>query len=479
MALVVLSVVEQRLDAVRAALSGESVVEVAVRYEVARSTLHRWVGRYLEGSVAGLADRSHRPLSCPHRVDAGVEAAVAEVRRRHPRWGAKRIRMELLRRLPPTWPVGVEPPSDRTVNRILLRQGLAQPRPRKRPRSSFVRFERPSPMQLWGIDIVEGIWLVDTMTGVVREAKVVTGVDDHSRFCVMASVVERATGRAVCLAFAQALARFGVPEEVISDNGKQFTDRFGKGGEVMFDRICRKNGIRHRLTQPASPNQNGKVERFHGTLRPDFFDEHGPFPSLAAAQEALDAWVVGYNTDRPHQALDASQPTVPADRFAPVTGRELLPLWLPPTIATPATLHRDQQGVDQAPTQRAGSGAVLVPAVVDWSGGPVEFDAVVPPSGNMSVAGRQFWLGPARAGLTVRFWADLQVIHLCIGRARIKSVTSHLSVADLARLVTTHQAVAAVHRRSRPARTGPQKAKRSRSTGSSPRPRRSRSAGRS
>ena len=116
MALVVLSVVEQRLDAVRAVLSGESVVEVAVRYEVARSTLHRWVGRYLEGSVAGLADRSHRPLLCPHRVDAGVEAAVAEVRRRHPRWGAKRIRMELLRRLPPTWPVGVEPPSDRTVN---------------------------------------------------------------------------------------------------------------------------------------------------------------------------------------------------------------------------------------------------------------------------------------------------------------------------------------------------------------------------
>ena len=126
MALVVLSVVEQRLDAVRAVLSGESVVEVAARYEVARSTLHRWVGRYLEGSVAGLEDRSHRPLSCPHQVDALVEAAVAEVRRRHPRWGAKRIRLELLRRLPPTWPVGVEPPSDRTVNRILLRQGLAQ-----------------------------------------------------------------------------------------------------------------------------------------------------------------------------------------------------------------------------------------------------------------------------------------------------------------------------------------------------------------
>jgi Helix-turn-helix domain len=69
MALVVLSVVERWLDAVRAVLSGESVVEVAARYEVARSTLHRWVARYLEGSVAGLADRSHRPLSCPHQVE--------------------------------------------------------------------------------------------------------------------------------------------------------------------------------------------------------------------------------------------------------------------------------------------------------------------------------------------------------------------------------------------------------------------------
>jgi hypothetical protein len=212
---------------------------------------------------------------------------------------------------------------------------------------------------------------------------------------------------------------------------------------VMFDRICRKNGIRHRLTQPASPNQNGKVERFHGTLRPDFFDQHGPFPSLAAAQEALDSWVIGYNTDRPHQALDPKRPTVPADRFAPIPQdqREALPVWLPPTLAAapaliagPVTDGHDD-GTDAAGPDAAGGSS--------WAGGPVEFDAVVPASGNMSVAGRQFWLGPARAGLTVRFWADVQVIHLCIGGARVKSVTSHLTVADLARLVDAQQAVAA------------------------------------
>jgi transposase InsO family protein len=114
-------------------------------------------------------------------------------------------------------PEGVLIPSAATVNRILVRHGLVVQRKRRRPRESYQRWERPGPMQLWQLDIVGGVWLVEPTTGVLREAKVVTGVDDHSRFCVIASVVERATGRAVCLALAAALARFGVPEEILSD----------------------------------------------------------------------------------------------------------------------------------------------------------------------------------------------------------------------------------------------------------------------
>lgn len=176
------------------------------------------------------------------------------MRRTHPRWGSRRIRLEMLRR-----PVDerVAVPAERTIDRILIRQGLLQARPGKKPKSAYKRFERPGPMQLWGIDIVGGVELVDTVTGEVREAKLVTGVDDHSRYCVMAKVVQRATGREVCLAFAQALARFGVPGEVITDNGKQVTDRFGKGGEVLFDKICRKNGINHLMTAPSSPLLTG------------------------------------------------------------------------------------------------------------------------------------------------------------------------------------------------------------------------------
>lgn len=429
MALVVLSIVEQRLDSVRAVLGGVPLTEVAAEVGVHRVTLHRWVVRYLVDGLAGLSDRSHRPLSCPHQVASPVEVAVAEMRRQHPRWGAKRIRMELLRN-----PVdGIEVPAERTIVRILQRQGLVRSRRRKRPRGSFKRFERPGPMQLWQVDIVGGVPMVDVRTGELWEAKVVTGVDDHSRFCVIAKVVPRATSRAVCLAFAEALLRFGVPEEVLSDNGKVFTDRFGKRGEVLFDKICRKNGITHRLTEPESPNQNGKVERFHGTFRPEFLDVVEPFTCVEDAQAAVDRWVVDYNTERPHQALDETFPVTPDERFEPVPDeqRALVELWLPPALQ-PVSEPDDPQAA--VPDDAEAIPAVL-PSRQTWTGGAIEFNRVVPASGNLMVARRQFWLGPRRAGQTVRFWADLEVIHLLIGGARVKTVRSQLTVADLGRLV--------------------------------------------
>ena len=167
-------------------------------------------------------------------------------------------------------------------------------------------------MQLWQLDIVGGVWLGDAQTGALREVKVVTGVDDHSRFCVIASVVERATGRAVCLALAAALAGFGVPDEILTDNGKQFTGRFGRGGEVLFDKICRHNGITHRLTQPASPTMTGKIERFHLTLRRELLDDHPPFESLPAAQDAVDEFVRGYNVDLARLVTEGAEKAGPS-----------------------------------------------------------------------------------------------------------------------------------------------------------------------
>ncbi|WP_432252247.1 IS481 family transposase [Streptomyces sp. HNM1019] len=426
MALVELSVVEQRYRAVLAVLAGATVTEVAASLGVSRQTVSGWKSRYEASGLAGLADRSRRPASCPHQASAGVEAAVCELRRKHPRWGPRRI-AHVLERSGAVSPV----PSRMTVYRILVRHGLVEPGVRRRKRSDYKRWQRDRAMQLWQMDIVGGVLLVNPVTGELTEAKIVTGVDDHSRYCVIAKVVERATGRAVCAAFVGALRVFGVPEEVLTDNGKQFTDRFGQGGEVLFDRICRENGIAHRLTQPASPTTTGKVERFHQTLRRELLDDCGAFESIEAAQAALDVWVEEYNCVRPHQALDMQSP---GDRFASVSEqeRDVLGLKIPGVLAL--VPQQRTPPVDPVPTEASAVHAGPPEVVPVEPGGPVEFDRVVPASGNLQVAGKQFWLGPARSGLTVTFWADTSVIHLMIAGARIKTVRSHLSVADLGRL---------------------------------------------
>ncbi|MFD7767621.1 IS481 family transposase [Streptomyces sp. NPDC059787] len=432
MALVELSVVEQRYRAVLAVLAGATVTEVAASLGVSRQTVSGWKSRYGASGLVGLADRSRRPASCPHQASAEVEAAVCELRRKHPRWGPRRIAF-VLERSGSVTPV----PSRMTVYRILVRHGLVEPGVRRRKRSDYKRWQRGRPMQLWQMDIVGGVMLVDPVTGELTEAKVVTGVDDHSRYCVIAQVVERATGRAVCAAFARALQRFGVPEEVLTDNGKQFTDRFGQGGEVLFDRICRENGIAHRLTQPASPTTTGKVERFHQTLRRELLDDCGAFESIEQAQAALDRWVEEYNSSRPHQALDMQSP---GDRFAPVSEeeRDVLGLKIPGVLALvpqQRTPPKDPEPVSTGASEVPAVLSEVVPAAVPVEpGAPVEFERVVPASGNLQVAGKQFWLGPARSGLTVTFWADTSVIHLLIAGTRIKTVRSHLSVADLGRL---------------------------------------------
>ena len=110
------------------------------------------------------------------------------------------------------------------------------------------------------------------------------------------------------LALGSAMRRHGVPAEILTDNGKVFTGRFGPGtGEVLFDRICRENGIQHILTRPRSPTTMGKIERWHKTLRVEFLTGK-VFDSIADAQAQLDVWVEHYNHVRPHSSLNYLTP---------------------------------------------------------------------------------------------------------------------------------------------------------------------------
>jgi transposase InsO family protein len=297
-----LSVVEQRYQAVLAVIAeGRTVTEVAGQWKVSRQTVHAWLARYEAEGLEGLADRSRRPVGCPHQMPAAVEARVLELRRSHPFWGPRRIVAELGR----AGVVGV--PSESAVYRCLVRAGLIAPVRRQRRSEAFKRWERGAPMELWQMDVVGGFHLADGST-----AKALTGVDDHSRFCVSARLMPRERTQAVCDGLADAMRAHGVPEQILTDNGKVFTGRFhAPPVEVLFDRICRENGVEHLLTAPRSPTTTGKIERFHRTLRLEF-DTTRVFASLAAAQGELDEWVTHYNTQRPHQSLDDA---TPAERF--------------------------------------------------------------------------------------------------------------------------------------------------------------------
>ncbi len=296
--LVELRLVEQRYQAVLEVINdGAAVTDVARRYGVARQTVHGWLRRYGSDGLRGLADRTSKPLSCPHQMDPLVEARVVEMRRAHPGWGPRTILYWLERE-------NVSPLPGRTsIERCLIRHGLVTPEARRRKRGDYKRWERSRSMELWQMDIVGGVRLLDG-----SEAKIVSGIDDHSRFCVSAFVVARATARPVCDALALAMERHGVPEAILTDNGKVFTARFGPGpGPVLFDRICRENGINHILTAPRSPTTTGKVERWHKTLRGEFLNGK-VFASIDEAQAALDSWVHTYNHERPHQSIGRVPP---------------------------------------------------------------------------------------------------------------------------------------------------------------------------
>jgi transposase InsO family protein len=380
-----MSVAEQRYKAVLLVISdGREVTDVADQFGVRRQTVHTWLRRYEEAGLQGLVDRSHRPRSCPHQMDPAVEVQVLELRRAHGYWGPRRIRFELAK-------AGVAPlPSESGIYRALLRAGMVDHQARHRRGEHWRRWERGAPMELWQMDVVGGFLLADG-----THAKALTGVDDHSRFCVSAFLMVRERHRRVCEGLALALRTYGVPQEILTDNGKVFTGRFNQPPvEVLFDRICRENGIEHRLTQPRSPTTTGKIERFHRSLRAELLTGR-VFADLDTAQRELDDWVRYYNTERPHQACGMQPPGLRFQQLPEgATGS--------PAVVELGALSQDRSG-DGWVTRRVASNGVI------------------------SVSGQQISVGVQRAGARVDVDVRAELLQIWHGAELLKTVkrTSH------------------------------------------------------
>jgi transposase InsO family protein len=276
--------------------TGESVTAICRRYGISRQTYYRYRRRYLAEGLDGLEDLSRRPTRSPGQIDAALEVEICRMRKDHARWGARRIRSELLR-------AGVDPPAVSTIHQALRRNHLVADHPPRRRRFDK-RFERQVSNDLWQIDATQ-VMLLNR-----KKAWVVDTIDDHSRLLLAALGVPRATGEAAWDCFEEAASRYGLPRQVLSDNGLCFTGRL-HGVEVEFERSLHELGVELINAGPYHPQTLGKLERFHKTLKEWLADE-GPPEDPAHLQELLDAFRHHYNSERPHQALGEF---TPAERY--------------------------------------------------------------------------------------------------------------------------------------------------------------------
>jgi transposase InsO family protein len=297
MALRVMSVTDVRLEVLlEAARSGETVTAICKRFEISRETYYVYLRRFRAEGVEGLEPRSRQPINQPQRMPVDVEERIAKMRKDHPKWGARRIRSELKRE-------GVDPPAVSSIHRALVRNHLVALSP-SRPRRATQRFERSSPNDLWQIDATRLLLADDT------EVWVMDILDDHARFCLAARVGDAPTTKAAWACFEWAIRRYGLPAQVLSDNGVCFTGRL-IGGEVEFERRLGALGVETIHSRPYHPQTCGKLERFHRTMK-EWLAEHPRAKTPEELQDLLDAFRPHYNEERPHQGIDDA---TPAERF--------------------------------------------------------------------------------------------------------------------------------------------------------------------
>jgi transposase InsO family protein len=368
----VVSMADLRLNLLlEAERSGETVAEICRRFGVSRDTFYRYRRRYLAKGRAGLEDGSRRPKRSPAQIDPKLEAQIRGMRMNHPRWGARRIRAELARE-------GVVPPAVSTIHQALRRGGLVgvQP-PRRRP--ALKRFEREISNDLWQIDATR-VRLVPRGTAWVLDM-----IDDHSRYLLAAVAAARASGVAAWDCFEEAASRYGLPRQVLSDNGLAFSGKL-HGIEVEFERCLRELGVEPITAGPYHPETLGKLERFHKTLKAWLADE-GPAYDLAHLQELLDAFRHHYNRQRPHQAL---ADLTPAERY----------LFAPPVAEVPASMGVDERGEPVYP--------------------PRSIVRVVSRVGNVGFDHKQITVGRRWVGARVRIIPVNGLVHIYYGEQAIR-----------------------------------------------------------
>jgi transposase InsO family protein len=282
--------------------AGEPFSSLCERFGVSRKTGYKWVERYESDGVAGLEDRSRAPLSHPHAVADDVVEKILKVRKKHPRWGPRKLCVILHRHHPQ-----LALPAASTIGEILHKHGLTKKRQR-------IRRSSPYGERLGNYDSPNAVWCADfkghfPVSG--ERCHPLTVSDGRSRYLIACRALRRPLFRPTQKRFELIFREFGLPDAIRTDNGAPFST-LAPGGLSRLAVWWIRLGIRPERIQPGRPEQNGRHERMHSTLKSE--TAKPPRASFRAQQRAFDRFREEFNEIRPHEALGQE---VPASHYRP------------------------------------------------------------------------------------------------------------------------------------------------------------------
>jgi transposase InsO family protein len=275
---------------------GQSISELAEIYDVSRKTIYKWLARHQAEGAAGLADRSRAPLHSPHKVSEETMAHIIAARQRWS-WGPRKLRIKLAAAYP-----HLEWPAESTMAEVLKRAGLTH---RRKPRVRTPPFGQPfaavaDSNQTWCADF-KGWFL----TGDGTRCDPLTITDAHSRYLLCCQITPKTDTLHVTALFDAAFHQYGLPLVIHTDNGVPFASR-APGGLSRVSMRWVKLGILPERSRPSSPQDNGRHERMHSTLKQATLAP--PERNAHLQQKAFGRFQQEYNHERPHEALDDATP---------------------------------------------------------------------------------------------------------------------------------------------------------------------------
>jgi transposase InsO family protein len=291
--------VSERIQFVNRLRAGERMSDLCREFGISRKTGYKFKERYGELGVEGLYDRCRRPLSVPHRTARGVVEHIVRLRKKHPSWGPKTLKQRLHDLMPEVgWPAAS------TIGVILKDEGLVDGRKRRRrasPTPPSERRESKAPNELWCIDFKGQFRL-----GNRRYCYPLTVTDHFSRYLVACEALSNTKVEPAAHTLENVFRSYGLPEAIRSDNGTPFAST-GRAGLSTFSVWLMRLGIRLERIDPGHPEQNGRHERMHRTLKQGA--TRPPSRNMLQQQERFDTFQRVFNDERPHHALDLKTPS--------------------------------------------------------------------------------------------------------------------------------------------------------------------------